>query len=173
MFAGERRKALEDIAGRNANGIISLSVADLYLVRHGEARTEGEDAQRTLTPRGEEQIETIARWAARVGFRVDEIRHSGKTRAAQTAAILSRHIGARATAVSGIAPNDDVRAFEPSSGSLMIVSHLPFLSRLASHLLVSDAEREIIALQTGAMAHLVRADAGWRLVWLITPECLP
>jgi len=145
-------------------------VGELYLVRHGEARSAGEDALRTLTPRGEEQIEAIARWAARAGVRVEEIHHSGKERAAQTAAILSRHIGAPAVAVSGLSPNDDVRVFEPSSGSRMIVSHLPFLSRLASHLLVGDADREIIILETGGMARLVEAEKGWRLVWLIAPE---
>ncbi len=52
----------------------------------------------------------------------------------------------------------------------MIVSHLPFLSRLASHLLVGDADREIIILETGGMARLAEAEKGWRLVWLIAPE---
>ena len=145
-------------------------MGELYLVRHGEARTTGDDVQRTLTPRGEEQIETLARWAARAGVRVEEIHHSGKERAAQTAAILSRHIGARAVAVTGLSPNDDVRALELPSGSRMIVSHLPFLSRLASHLLVGDADREIIILETGGMARLAEAEKGWRLVWLIAPE---
>ncbi len=145
-------------------------MAELYLIRHGEARAEGEDPQRTLTLRGEEQIETIARWAARTGIRVDEIRHSGKTRAAQTATILSRHLGARAIAVSGLAPNDDVRAFAPISGSVMIVSHLPFLSRLASYLLIGDADREIIAFQAGGTAHLIQTENGWRIAWVMTPD---
>jgi phosphohistidine phosphatase len=143
-------------------------VAEVYLVRHGEARTDGDDAQRTLTERGEREVEAIATWAAARGVRVDEIRHSGKTRAAQTAAILSRHLGSPAVAASGLAPNDDPRAFAIGSGSVMIVSHLPFLGRLASHLLIGDPDREIIVFQAAGMARLIQAENGWRVAWLFS-----
>ncbi|HKO01032.1 MAG TPA: hypothetical protein VJ032_05040 [Thermoanaerobaculia bacterium] len=73
-------------------------------------------------------------------------------------------------AVSGISPNDDVSAFDPPSSSLMIVSHLPFLSRLASHLLVGDASREIAAFENRAIARIVQTGNGWRLAWLIAPD---
>ena len=62
---------------------------DLFLVQHGEARSEVEDPERSLTDRGEETVRKVAAWAARAGLRVGQIRHSGKRRAEQTAAILA------------------------------------------------------------------------------------
>jgi hypothetical protein len=84
---------------------------DIYLVQHGEARPEVEDPERSLTDRGEETVCKVAAWAARAGLRVDQIRHSGKRRAEQTAAILAdllRPIQGM-VAVTGLAPNDDVK----------------------------------------------------------------
>src|SRR5512142_725316 len=54
---------------------------DLFLVQHGEAKSEAEDPERSLTDRGAEAVRRMAAWAARVGVKVDQIRHSGKRRA--------------------------------------------------------------------------------------------
>ena len=150
----------------------------LYLVRHGQARTQGDDADRTLTDHGQDEIETIARWAAGAGVEPAQIRHSGKRRAEQTAAILQERLAAEEGVVvgEGLSPNDDVRltaqTLEGEQRTLMLVSHLPFLSRLTSFLIVNDPDRELIDFPTGAMACLLRKDEGWRLAWLVTPsEC--
>ena len=59
---------------------------ELLLVQHGEAKTEAEDPVRPLTERGADAVRSMAVWAARAGVKVDQIRHSGKRRAEQTAA---------------------------------------------------------------------------------------
>ena len=65
---------------------------ELYLVQHGEAKPESEDPERPLTDRGEETVRRMAAWAAQVGLKVDEIRHSGKRRAEQTASLLAERL---------------------------------------------------------------------------------
>ena len=62
---------------------------DLYLVQHGEAKSEAEDPERPLTLQDIEAVRRMASWASQVGVRVDQIRHSGKRRAEQTAALLA------------------------------------------------------------------------------------
>jgi len=61
----------------------------LFLVQHGEAKPETEDPERSLTAHGAEIVEQMAGWAARMGIKLDEIRHSGKRRAEQTATIFA------------------------------------------------------------------------------------
>ena len=61
----------------------------LYLVQHGEARSEAEDPERSLTIRGEEETKKISDAAKRLGIRPSRIYHSGKKRAEQTAGIIA------------------------------------------------------------------------------------
>ena len=62
----------------------------LFLVQHGEAKPETEDPERSLTEQGAEIVGRIADWAARAGTEVDQIQHSGKRRAEQTATIVAQ-----------------------------------------------------------------------------------
>jgi phosphohistidine phosphatase len=156
----------------------------LYLVQHGEARSEAEDPERPLTERGREEAARVARFLARHGARPAAIRHSGKRRAEQTAAIFAEALLGDAgaiQAVSGINPKDPVEPVaEPLSneaaGSVMLVGHLPSLSRLASLLLAGDAERTIVRFRQGGAVCLVRSESGpgaqWSLAWMVTPDLL-
>jgi phosphohistidine phosphatase len=152
---------------------------EVYLVRHGEPTRETEDPQRPLTARGREEVRRISAVAARMGLRPAEIRHSGKRRAAQTADIFAAALGLRAAVVtaSGLAPNDDV---EPVAAALaavtqpvMLVGHLPFLSRLTSLLLVGDPDRPLVQFPMGGIVCLVREASGrmpaWSLAWALPP----
>ena len=49
----------------------------LYLVQHGEAKSEAEDPERSLTMRGEEETRKISGAAKRLGIRPSRIYHSG------------------------------------------------------------------------------------------------
>ena len=103
----------------------------LYLVQHGEAKSEAEDPERSLTIRGEEETKKISDGAKRLGIRPSRIYHSGKKRAEQTARIIAGAFDLSAQLGQGLNPNDDVRPWaERISGEaedLMIVGHLPFL----------------------------------------------
>jgi phosphohistidine phosphatase len=149
---------------------------NLYLVQHGEAKTEEEDPERALNQRGAEAVERIAAWAAKVGIQVDQIRHSGKRRAQQTAEILADRIAPNqgVVPVSGLKPKDDVNAWAENlakeSESVMLVGHLPFLSRLTSLLLVGDRTKEIIRFRNAGIICLIREEDQWLLGWVMTPD---
>ena len=148
----------------------------VYLVQHGEATPEAEDPARPLTERGREEVRRVARNAAALGIQVAEIRHSEKLRARQTAEIfaaaLSPSHGVRE--MEGLAPADHpLKAkaeVESARDPLMLVGHLPHLSRLASLLLLGDLRQEIIRFRNGAIVCLVKNEGGWLVQWILTPE---
>ncbi len=148
---------------------------NLYLVQHGEAKTEAEDPERALTQFGTEVVERMAAWAAKAGIEVDEARHSGKRRAQQTAEILAHEIvpSQGVVSVSGLDPNDDVAPWADNlaeeSGSVMLVGHLPFLSRLAGLLLVGDPTKGIVRFRNAGIVCLIREEGRWSLGWVVTP----
>ncbi len=149
---------------------------NLYLVQHGEAKPEAEDPARPLSERGREEVERVARHAASLHLRVAEIRHSDKLRARQTAEIFARHLFPSPVIreVDGMAPEDALgkamAAIQAAAGPLMLVGHLPHLRRLASSLLVGDADKEVVRFRNGAIVCLVQVGEGWLLQWILTPE---
>lgn len=146
---------------------------ELYLMQHGEASSKDEDPDRPLTDRGRAEVERVARVAARVDVAPYEVRHSGKTRARQSAEILARALGVGAREAPGLAPNDDpatTRAeIEGLEEQVALVGHLPHLDRLASLLVAGDPERGVVAFENGGLVALVRDEAGWRVRWIATP----
>jgi phosphohistidine phosphatase len=151
---------------------------DLYLVQHGEAKPEAEDPERSLTDRGADTVRRMASWAARVGVRVDQIRHSGKRRAGQTAVLLAERLSPAqgVIAAEGLKPNDDVRpaadALRAGHGPLMLVGHLPFLSRLAGHLVAGDPACGVIRFHQAGIACVSEQDGEWAVNWVMPPELL-
>lgn len=151
----------------------------LYLVQHGAAESEAEDPQRSLTAEGVKTVEHMAEYLSSLRLQLDRIEHSDKQRARQTAEIIAAHLhptqGTRQ--VAGISPNDDVGSMrerlQNESGSLMIVGHLPYLSRLLSALLEVQQERTLVAFQTGGVVHLEHEKKGeWRLRWILVSDLL-
>lgn len=139
----------------------------LYLVRHGDAKSALEDPERGLSDRGVQSVQRLANWAAEAGLRVDEIRHSGKRRAEQTADILAEALRPTAPprAQSGLAPNDDVRpvaqAMVGEPRNLMLVGHLPFLARLVGQLVLGSDGQIIVGFDPATLVRLVRDNEGW------------
>ena len=151
----------------------------LYLVQHGESKSESEDPARPLSEAGRKTVETAGRHLARAGLLASglTIRHSGKLRAAQTAEILCSCLGLTATpeAVEGLAPNDPPEAalelMVRRPADLMLVGHLPHLSRLASRLLAGTTERSLVRFRMGGVVCLARQDSDtWELEWALVPE---
>ncbi len=147
----------------------------LYLVRHGEARSKEEDPERHLTERGVEDVRRVADFLAAVGVKVSKIYHSGKTRAKETAEIISSKISPEEVVPeSGLNPLDDPTTWasrlNSSDEDLMLVGHLPHLSRLAGLLL--GCEGDVLRLEAAGVACLERGEGGWKLLWMIAPEIL-
>jgi phosphohistidine phosphatase len=149
----------------------------LYLVQHAQAKSEAEDPQRSLTEAGKQAALRMADFAARHKIAVAEIWHSGKVRARQTAEIFADALRPPGGVQEkpGLGPLEDVTplvsALAGARDNLMIVGHLPHLSRLASRLLCQDETKTIVAFQMAGIVRLDREGAGeWSLRWIVAPE---
>ena len=82
----------------------------LYLVQHGKSLPKEIDPDRSLSEEGKTTVHRTAIAATEYHIHVSQIIHSGKTRARQTAEIISMYIkpesGVRES--TGLNPNDDV-----------------------------------------------------------------
>ncbi len=152
---------------------------ELYLVQHGAAKSEAEDPSRGLTADGRQDAEGLAAFLAPLRLGLDRIEHSDKLRARQTAEILATRLqpARGAQQVPGLAPNDDVLPvsvrLQQESKNVMLVGHLPHLSRLVSRLLGLDSDRPVVRFQMGGVIRLDRDETGqWTLRWILPPEVL-
>ncbi len=149
---------------------------NIYLVQHGEAEPKSVDPARPLTVRGRQEAEQVAAFAAGLGLELGQIRHSGKTRAEQTAAILGEALSppGGVVAVPGLAPKDDVapvaETLARESQPVMLVGHLPFLSRLAGLLVTGDPDRPVVQFRNAGIVCLSLEEGRWLVTWILTPE---
>jgi phosphohistidine phosphatase len=145
-----------------------------YLVRHGAAAPGSDDRLRPLTREGRGEVEGTAHALRSRGVEVAEIRHSGLTRARETAEILSATLGPPqgVHATTGLAPEDDpeivAAELELAAAPLMLVGHLPHLARLATAL-VGDAAMERVRFTPATAVALRRQPDGWTLDLVVTP----
>jgi phosphohistidine phosphatase len=157
------------------SGIQLEVIVNLFLVQHGQAKTEAEDPAQSLNVVGVDSAEKVARHLYLSGVGVTEIRHSGKRRAEQTASIFAKHLSPRhgVAAASGLNPMDDVRRVAGElgqhPGALMLVGHLPFMSRLAGLLVAGDPEREVVRFQNAGVVCLSGHESRWSVEWIIVP----
>jgi phosphohistidine phosphatase len=148
----------------------------LYLVQHGEAVPEDVDPARPLSETGRADVAKVARFLAAGGLRVDQVLHSGKLRAEQTAALLAAALAPGRTPLArpGLNPKDPTdevaKAVTASDQDAMLVGHLPFMARLASRLLAGRDEADLIAFQPGTIVCLERDQRQrWTIAWMVRP----
>lgn len=151
-----------------------------YLVQHAKALSKEEDPERPLSDEGRREIEAMARYAVEnVDLEVARIWNSGKTRAAQTAEVLAEHLkpplGVRVSEELG--PVDEPKEWGDRlvemSHDVMLVGHLPHLSKLTSLLLAGDSERTVVAFRNAGIVCLAYEEEAWALEWLLRPELIP
>lgn len=152
----------------------------LYLIQHGEAKPVEEDPQRSLSEKGKADIEKVAAFVAEhTTLKVARIIHSGKTRAEQTAEILSQHLNPPngVVAIEGLEPLADPSIWENriagETEDIMLVGHLPHLDKLSATLVCRDEAKNVIVFQNGGIVCLA-ADGSynWRIGWMVTPQML-
>ena len=148
---------------------------DLYLVRHGDAVSAVENPQRPLSSAGRRRVEQTARLALERKIQVSRIYHSGILRAQETAEILAEHIMpvSGIAPLSGLLPEDDpamVKAeIDSATDSILLVGHLPFLSRFAALLVHGDPERPVVDFFPATIVCLSKLAARWKINWRIVP----
>jgi phosphohistidine phosphatase len=150
----------------------------VYLIQHGEAKPEAEDPERPLSEKGKKTVESVAGYLTAVGLEVTQILHSGRLRAKQTAEVFTRYL-APAQGIreeKGLGPLDDphetIQLIQQAEGPIIIVGHLPHLSRLASLVILGNIENEIIRFVKGGVVCLSESDNKRLIDWMLVPELI-
>ncbi len=150
----------------------------LYLVQHAEALSKDENPERPLSQKGVVDTANMAAFLQGAGVMVDEVIHSGKARAEQTANILSKAVwlGQPAIEVEGLKPNDStdhlLHAAETSGGDIMAVGHLPFMDKMVARALTGQEDGISTSFEPGSVVCLERGEDGWQLNWMQRPSML-
>jgi phosphohistidine phosphatase len=149
----------------------------LYLVQHGQSLPKDIDPDQGLSDEGIAETKRIADVARGYQVNVSIIKQSGKKRARQTAEIFAEALkpAGGVEAVSGLKPLDDVAALAASlesAADTMLVGHLPFMERMAAHLVTGSAEKPIFKFQNSGIVCLEKdPDSGsWVIVWTLMPK---
>ncbi|MEE8132328.1 MAG: phosphohistidine phosphatase SixA [Nitrososphaerales archaeon] len=151
---------------------------EIYLVRHGEARSEDEDPAKSLSERGENSISLVSEHLYSLGLKISKIYHSEKLRAKQSAKILYGKMQPKdgMEEVKGLAPTDSVDVAQGiinnSKESIMIVGHLPHLSRLLSQLIVGDQGKMLLRFDPGSVVCVTSNGEGWTIDWSLRSAIL-
>lgn len=148
----------------------------LYLVRHGEAKTESEDPERGLAEIGMKDARRVGEFLAFMGTELDTVIHSTKKRTRETAQAIAESLKPKKEMreENGLAPNDDPMAWVVRINEMdedtAIVGHLPFLDRLLGLLVLGDANRRIMDFKPVNTVCLKPAgDGRWLIEWVIDP----
>ena len=152
----------------------------LFLAQHGISEPKERDPARGLSPVGRQETELIAGVAKNYSIPVQQVFHSGKARAQQTADIFQEVLGVEKQAITleGVNPLDDVKTFAGEvqlDGNVMLVGHLPFLEKLVSHLLCGDEEKRIYRFQNSGILCLDGeigddGEIDWYIKWALNPN---
>lgn len=151
----------------------------LYLVQHGDAMAKDLDPQRPLSAKGKRNVARLGEELELLKLAVERIFHSGKLRAKESAELICTALAGCQSpeCLAGLGPNDPVEAFmrnvEDWGEDVVIVGHLPFMSKLVGALVVGDEEMPIVAFNPGSMVCVERDNGGpWHIVWMIRPDTL-
>ena len=147
----------------------------LALLRHGRAAGQGPDAQ--LTPEGVQQLQRIAEALRAMGWRPDVILVSPLARAQASARTIAAGLGIASSpvVVPELIPDSEpfdalkgIDAAAPKSASILVVSHLPLVARIAAEL--TGQEVSFTPATFVEIAH--EGEEGARLVRRLSPEDL-
>ncbi|MDH3975649.1 MAG: phosphohistidine phosphatase SixA [Deltaproteobacteria bacterium] len=150
----------------------------VYLVQHGKAKSKEEDPRRGLSEEGIEASGKVALWLSGRSIQVNAIFHSDKLRARETARIFSEHltVSVKTEERDGLSPNDDPaiwkEALEKEDEDIMLVGHLPQLSKLASLLLCDTSDREMVSFTNSGVLCLEKEGRRWVVKWMIIPQLI-
>lgn len=143
----------------------------IYFVQHGKAVGKEVDPARPLSEEGRREVERVGACLRHMGLTLRGIYHSGKTRARQTAEILSTEVGLDfSSELAGMKPNDDVEKFATVvADDSMYVGHLPHMGKLVSYLVAGDENAGVVSFSNGGVVCVGRDAAGYHVEWMITP----
>ena len=153
---------------------------NIYLMQHGKPVPKEKNPDKPLSDRGRDDVRKIAGFLKKAGIQVETVFHSGKTRARQTAEIISSKInpGKESQKRGGLSPLDDVKAIaeeiKQGQKDFMIVGHLPHLGKLISLLITGSDSSQVVSFQQGGVVCLRtnEEEKNWAIAWMLVPEII-
>lgn len=149
---------------------------EVYLVRHGEAKSEYEDPERPLADKGRSDVSILAEYVATLGLRISKIYHSERLRAKQTAEIFYQKLKPKdgLEQVKALTPYDDIQGalkiIENAEEPIMIVGHLPHLSKLLSALVAGEQNKELVEFDAGGIVCIAKKNEHWLVRWSLNRQ---
>lgn len=145
----------------------------LWVLRHGEAEPHGArpDAERVLTPRGEDQARAAGRAFVELGLTFQRVLASPKVRARDTASLACEALGVQAEEHAPLAAGFDGRDAlallheSAQDDRLLLVGHNPDLPQV-----VADLTGGRVELKKGGAAGLRLHGGSGELIALLRPR---
>lgn len=152
----------------------------LYIARHGDSLPKEIHPESPLSERGRQEVQRIAHFVSQFRPQVQDIFHSGKKRAQETAEILAAAFNNQGylQARSDMNPMDFVdpliKDLLEQEKTVLLVGHLPFMETLVSSLCCRTEKNSIVSLVAGSLLCLERktGESLWTINWMINPEIL-
>lgn len=144
-----------------------------YFVQHGLAEPKEIDATRPLSKEGVEQVRKMATQLHQHGVLIENIYHSGKLRAAQTAQIFAEVLQVKlVNEFKGMNPNDDPHNIisHLKQDNVMFVGHLPNIQKVVSEILSNGKNDDMLKFSNAAVACISQEQGNAFLKWFIKPE---
>jgi phosphohistidine phosphatase len=147
---------------------------NVYLIRHGDAVSAAENAERPLSALGRQQAAHAARAIVEHDAAVLQIYHSGILRARQTAEIICQMLDLDPAPVvepyAGLLPEDDPAIVSAEldglDHSIALVGHLPYMRRLAGLLVYGDPETAAVDFLPATVLCCSRFGERWKINWI-------
>lgn len=149
----------------------------IYLVRHGESSTTGQENTRPLSKKGKSDVKALAKFIAPLKLKVTYLYHSNKLRAFETAKILLPSIKVENPMLTRI-ELDPLAPISPlldeiyaADNDVLLVGHMPFMGKLVSYLVTGKENPDIVAFKAGSMVCLEQKERErWLICWMHAPK---
>ena len=139
-------------------------------MRHGHADQDGNDHERCLSEKGQNQIRSVANQLLKENVEIHQVFHSGLKRAFETADIVMQvnNLQCDLAASKGLLPNDDVGNWGEQIKLLekvtLFVGHNPYMSDLVNYLTDQPTN-----FATGQLVCLEILENDVNVLWTLTP----
>ena len=160
---------------------------DLYILRHAEAGNrlpaQARDAERSLTAKGKEELEDVARSLSRMKMRPDYIVSSPLKRSRETAGIVAKALKERDKVEiwDELKPEGSkqelykrLSKLKPES-SVLCIGHEPYLSQMINEVMGHQGVPRIVLRKCGLARLSIKTFSPkieGELRWLLTPRLL-
>ena len=139
----------------------------LYLIQHARSKPVTEDPERGISSIGKKETMEICKYIKKSDIKIDEIWVSSKKRSQETADLITMN-----TSLENIIyekdflnPDDPVETaakfINHRKKTIMIVGHLPFLSKLSSFLLTGSVNYQLIKYRNSGIVTLLYENDMW------------